>query len=77
MISEVIRISDLYKTLSDVPGVLSVDKVEIVVKQGTNYSSSYVDIKALQTRDGNMILTPESVVFELKYPTLDVRGVSA
>ena len=77
MISEVIRVSDIYKTLSDVPGVLSVDSVEIVVKQGTNYSSSYVDIKSLQTRDGNMILTPEQVVFELKYPTQDIRGVSA
>ena len=54
--------------------VVSVKKVKIVNKQGTNYSSTRFDIRANTGADGSYVKVPENVVVEIKYPSLDIKG---
>lgn len=73
-IGEPIYISDIYTALNKVENVVSVKKVKIVNKQGTNYSSTRFDIRANTGADGSYVKVPENVVVEVKYPNLDIKG---
>jgi len=73
-IGEPIYISDIYATLNKVENVVSVKKVKIVNRRGTNYSSIRFDIRANTAADGSYVKVPENVVAEIKYPSLDIKG---
>jgi hypothetical protein len=74
-IGEPIYISNLYNILSKTTGVIDVKKVNIVNKTGNPYSNHYLDFDDIISRDGTYIKAPKNVVFELKYPNLDIKGV--
>ena len=71
-IGEHIDVADIYKTLSGVEGVQSVSSVKINNKNGSNYSSSQLDINDNTSPDGSSIIIPKNAVAELKYPTVDI-----
>jgi len=75
LISEPLYLTDVYKILNSIPGVADVTNVEFVVKQGTNYSSSFVSLSSITSKDGKTIITPEDTIFEIKFLDQDIKGV--
>jgi len=73
-IGEPISISDVYTALNKVEGVVDTTSVQIVLKSGGLYSASNYNFDAALSPDGRRVLAAPNVVFELKYPNLDIRG---
>jgi len=72
-INQPITISDIISRLLQVRGVQSVVKVEIVNKQGGNYSQYAYDIPGA-TRQGNIYPSIDPSVFEIRFPDIDIQG---
>ena len=75
-VGEPIYISSVYNIINKVDGVSDVKKVKIYNKSGGNYSASSVNFDDLLSRDGTFYKAPKNVVFELKFPNADIRGVA-
>jgi len=73
-IGESINITEIYKVLRDVDGLVDVLRLEIFNKTLGNYSTTYLNIDEQMTIDGRFVVAPKNVVFELKYPERDIRG---
>ncbi len=73
-IGEDLFISDIYDLLNSVPGVVDAVNVRIVNKAGLNYSSVAIDLDENISSDGRYIVMPKNVIYEVKYPTLDIQG---
>jgi len=73
-IGESIQITDIYRELQKVKGILDVYSVEIVEKTGGLYSNSNYDVYGNLSADGNMIVANERIIFELKFPNVDIKG---
>jgi len=73
-IGESIFITDVYKALQKVDGVLDVSTVEIVLKNGGIYSSASYNMDAALSADSRRILAETNIIFELKYPNIDIKG---
>lgn len=73
-IGEPIKITDVYKELQKVNGVVDVTSVDVGLKSGGIYSESNYDFDAALSSDGRMIEAQPNVVFELKYPNIDIKG---
>ena len=73
-IGESILITDVYRELMKVAGILDVYDVQIVEKQGGNYSESNYDFQSNLSANGSRIMAAETMVFELKFPNVDIQG---
>tara|TARA_Y100000593_G_scaffold11444_1_gene20495 strand:- start:37196 stop:38992 length:1797 start_codon:yes stop_codon:yes gene_type:complete len=73
-IGEPIYITDIYKALQKVKGVVDVVDVIVVQKRGGVYSNTTYDFEAAISNDGRKILAEEDLVFELKYRNTDIVG---
>ena len=73
-IAEPIYVVDLYKELQRVPGVLDVVDVQILHRQGGNYSETDFNFDANLSVDGRYLNGQVDTIFELKYPTTDIQG---
>ena len=74
-IGEPIYLSNIYDVLNKTTGVVDVKKVSIFPKTGDNYSSDTFDFDLMMSKDGTYLKAPKNVVFELKYPNLDIKGL--
>ena len=78
-IGEPFFITDVYKVLKRVEGIVDVTDVRITQKYGTwskrVYSDIRFDIDAATSADGRYIEMPSNVIYEIKYPSLDITGV--
>tara|TARA_R110000851_G_scaffold191360_1_gene341974 strand:+ start:4163 stop:5986 length:1824 start_codon:yes stop_codon:yes gene_type:complete len=72
-INQPINISNIYSLLDRVTGVQTVQKVEIVNKQGGGYSEYAYDIKGA-TRNNIVYPSYDTMIFELKFPNIDIKG---
>jgi len=72
-INQPIIIADITSRLLQIKGVQNVTKVEIVNKQGGNYSPYAYDIIGA-TRQGNIYPSLDPSVFELRFPDIDIQG---
>ena len=72
-INEPIILSDITSLLLQVKGVQNVIKVEIVNKQGGNYSPYAYDIPGA-TRSGNIYPSVDPSIFEVRFPDTDIQG---
>lgn len=72
-INQPINIGEIYTILDKVEGVQTVQKVEIVNKQGGNYSQFAYDVS---TANRNNVIYPsfDPCIFEVKYPDQDIKG---
>ena len=52
----------------------SVSSVKINNKNGSNYSSTQLDINENTSQDGASIIIPKNAIAELKFPTVDIVG---
>lgn len=78
-IGEPFFITDIYKELRNVSGVVDVTDVKVYVKSSSDsgriYSSISVELEKLISPDGRYIEMPKNVVYEVKYPMFDIKGV--
>ena len=74
-IGEPFSISDVYRTLRNVEGVLDVISVVIVNKNGGNYSPVSFDVAMPKSSDNRYIDIPQNAVWEIKFPNSDSQGV--
>lgn len=72
-INKPINLSDIYLELDKVQGVQTVQKVEIVNKNGGAYSQYGYDIKGA-TRSNIIYPSYDPCIFEVKFPATDIKG---
>ena len=60
--------------LTSVAGVLDVTDLKIKQLSNSGYEQTSFRFDAQRSPDGRYILAPEDVIFELRYPSLDIRG---
>ena len=73
-IGESIRMVDFYKVLQKVKGVIDVTDMKIVGKNGNTYSDLNFDFVSNLSPNGRRIDAPQNVIFELKFPSVDIKG---
>lgn len=73
-IGENFFISEIFKILNDVDGVVDVVGVKIVPKTGGVYSSATFDFEKETVSNGRFVKVPKNVVVECKYPKNDIKG---
>jgi len=73
-IGEPIYISDVFKTLQDVEGIIDVVSVTVEGRSGGIYSEVEYDFDQHMSNDGRFISADSNIVFELKYPNVDIVG---
>lgn len=73
-IGEQLYISDIYSELKKIPNVLDVLNVKIVNKTGATYSAVGYDINKNLSPDGSYLIAPLNGIFEIKYPSTDIKG---
>ena len=80
-IGEPFFITDVYKALRNVEGILDVTDVKISQLSGTadgsgrSYSNLSFPLVDRISQDGRFVEIPKNVVYEIKYPEDDIRGV--
>ena len=72
-VNQPIIISEINSLLIQIPGVRSVPKIEIVNKQGGDYSQYGYDIIAA-TRNGIIYPSMDPSIFEVRFPDNDING---
>jgi hypothetical protein len=66
---------DIARTLKNIKGVVDIGTVKFVSKFGNLYSPYFYDMERYISADGRYIKAPDNVVFELKFPNVDIKGV--
>ena len=74
-IGEPFFITDVYKILKDIEGVVDVSNVNISLKAGGNYSDIRYNVKANISPDGRYIDIPKNCLWEIKFLKEDINGV--
>jgi hypothetical protein len=72
-INQPIDMSSIYTLLDQVPGVQTVQKVQINNLSGGNYSQYAYDINGA-TRNNVVYPSYDPMIFEVKFPTTDIKG---
>ena len=73
-IAEPFSYTEVYATLNKIEGVADTTDVKISNFNGGAYSRSAIDVTANTTPDGRFIACPLNCVFEIKFPTIDIKG---
>lgn len=73
-IGESFFITEVYKNINSVPGVMDADNVEIFVQTGNNYSGYTIDINTYLSPDGRFVRMPDDVIWEIKFIDNDIKG---
>ena len=73
-IGQPIYITNIYDKLNNLEEIVDVTDVEIVNKTGGLYSDTSLSIKSYISADGRILYAPNNVVYELRYPSRDIRG---
>jgi hypothetical protein len=78
-IGEPFFITDVYKELRNVEGILDVTDVKITKRTGDMgervYSDVSFDLNRVTSADGRYIEMPKNVIYEIRYPEFDIKGV--
>lgn len=72
-INQPINLSSVYTLLDRVKGVQTVESVEVVNKQGGNYSKYAYDVKGA-TKKNVVYPSYDPMIFEVKFPNSDIKG---
>ena len=74
-IGEPLEISQIYKALNRIPGVMDTVDVKIDSVSGGKYSSVPLNIDLYMSSDGAKLYVPDDHILELKDPNADITGV--
>tara|TARA_R110000824_G_scaffold72887_9_gene185710 strand:- start:1650 stop:3452 length:1803 start_codon:yes stop_codon:yes gene_type:complete len=75
-VGEPFYITDVYSAINKVIGVVDTIKVKTKSRSGGNYSSVSYNMKEMMAKDGTAIIAPKNVILEIKYPSIDIRGMA-
>ncbi len=75
-IGEPIYINDIFKILNRTEGVVDVKNVQIINKFGSVYSSTQIFMDDFISNDATFYKAPKNVIFELKFPDSDIKGLA-
>jgi hypothetical protein len=73
-IGESISLANIYNTLNKLNGIIDTRSVRITQKYGGVYSNSSISLDNLTTFDGKYINCPKNVIYEVKFPSIDIKG---
>lgn len=73
-IGESISVAEIYNTLNKLDGVIDTTSVVVNQKFGGFYSDSVIDLDAMTTFDGKSINAPKNIIYEVKFPAIDIKG---
>ena len=73
-IGESFKITDLYTAINATPGVVDATFVKVHQKTGSGYSTTRLNVKNYTTPDGRLIAAPKNVIYEVRYPNVDIQG---
>jgi len=73
-IGQPIYITKIYDMVNELDEIVDVTDVQVEHKFGGLYSDFSYDIEENISADGRILYAPENVVYELKYPNLDIKG---
>jgi len=73
-IGESIDVADIIKVLQSVKGVLDVTNVRFILKNGGIYARSSYNLEGNISADGRLLKAHSNVIFELKFPNVDIKG---
>lgn len=73
-IGESLSLTEMYRVLQTVPGVIDVSSLEVKLRSGNLYSESNYNFDAALSANGKEVLSFVNTIFELKYPNLDIIG---
>ncbi len=73
-IGQPIYITKIYDILNNLDEIVDIVDVEIVPKTTARYSDYSPNLKEFISADGRIQYAPDDVVYELKYPGLDIKG---
>ena len=73
-IGQPVYITKIYDRLNNLEEIVDVTNVEITNQAGGLYSDEALNLKEYISADGRILYAPENVVYELKYPNLDIKG---
>jgi len=73
-IGESILITEFYKVLQKVNGIVDVVDLEIVGRSGASYADSSYNFDSSLSADGRRIEAQDNAIFELKFPNIDIKG---
>ena len=73
-VGESITIAEFYKVLQKVDGVVDVYDIGITGRVGAMYARVSYDFNKNLSADGRYILADPNVIFELKFPNIDIEG---
>nr|MCS5550117.1 hypothetical protein [Gammaproteobacteria bacterium] len=73
-VGEAIYISEIYKLLNEVPGVVDTTEVELINRSGGLYSNFIFDIDSNLSDDGRFLILPENAAAEVLLPNIDIVG---
>lgn len=75
-IGEPFYLTDVYKTLNAVVGVVDTRSVQIFQKTGDGYSSSQFSVSDNLSRDGRYLSVPDNTIIEIRDLDNDITGVA-
>tara|TARA_Y100000593_G_C4217544_1_gene290035 strand:- start:365 stop:913 length:549 start_codon:yes stop_codon:yes gene_type:complete len=73
-IGEPFSITEIFSRLNKMEDIVDITSVKVVQKTGANYSNVLMDIDKSYSNDGRYINAPKNVIFEIKYPDVDIKG---
>ena len=73
-IGEPLYLTRMYEILNRIDGIVDVKKVKIKNKVGGSYSSVSLNLNNIISKEGTYLQTPRNVIFELKQPSLNIKG---
>tara|TARA_R110002012_G_scaffold36071_6_gene102250 strand:- start:969 stop:2762 length:1794 start_codon:yes stop_codon:yes gene_type:complete len=73
-IGESIMITDFYKVLQKVDGIVDVENLEVKSVSGPQYSDASYNFASNLGATGRSVSIPSNAVAELKFPNVDIKG---
>jgi len=71
---ESFKISNIYSVLNSADGVLDTTDVAVVNKVGGSYSDAFYNLRRNMSADGRLISFEDNLIWEIKFPFVDVKG---
>jgi len=73
-IGQPIYITKIYDVLNNLDEIVDVTNVEIVDRVGSKYSSYTINLSEYVSADGRILYAPPDTIYELKFPSIDIKG---
>lgn len=73
-IGESIKMSDIYQSIISTKGVIDVTDLQVFQKSSSGYEQTSFKFDQQKSSDGRFVIAPKDVIFEIRYPSLDIRG---